>query len=228
MESSITSKGSRRPFSSCSSTFSACLTPLLTKVVRRSSSGATCPASGSVRRPAMRRSIACLNTDGAITSILFEGLWDVSAMRWLGHSATKTAGHAMSSCCTASSGETNGARCPINEGKRVSIRLTTAGQAGEITGSSEASSAAYWTNALRSACSHEPVTRTLRKPSSRSADITQSCPILQPNWTKKAPGNTSTVFSVGSGTSGADSMPRAPVSHASRHRGQSIHRCSNI
>ena len=61
-----------------------------------------------------------------------------SAVRWLGHETTKVTSRPPRSRCSASHGEASGARCGTSDGNLSSMRFTTAGQTGEITGAGSA------------------------------------------------------------------------------------------
>ncbi len=75
-------------------------------------------------------------------------------MRWLGHETANVASRSPRSRWSASHGEASGARCVTSAGNLSSMRLTTAGQTGEITGAGPSPVAARSSTSRRSASSY--------------------------------------------------------------------------
>ena len=124
----------------------------------------------------------------------------------------------------ASGGDKNGATCGINDGYLVSMRFTTAGHAGEITGLAGASVRAYSRTAFRRAAVHASMRRTPPKPRVLSSVNICAGASPGPYCTRHAAG-TSSVAS-GDGFKGwlAPAMASAPVGQAATQAVQSTHR----
>ncbi len=126
----------------------------------------------------------------------------------------------------ASIGERNGARLRISDGKRNSIRLTTARHAGEMMGSAF-ECAAHCSVARRSASCHGRSSRTSEKPNSDRARRTLSGETPAPNWYKNEDG-TKSERPFGSGGAAAALIASAAGAHAAMHSAQLMQRCSRI